>query len=187
MSASGLTKAAIEALIISKNIHRRHLTSDQRAAALQALIKATPEKSDREIARQAKVDHKTIGKQRKKMESGGELSPTAKRTGKDRKQYKATKARVTHKDESALTPAGTNIADAIGVAINGFAAENLTAEASAEQRKAEASEGNRAALDELKACCTRLIPQLDKVDLAEARSHFDRLAKRVAAERKSRS
>jgi hypothetical protein len=50
----------VRAYIISKNIHRRHLTAEQRRALIAKLIKAQPEKSDRQVAKTAKVDHKTV-------------------------------------------------------------------------------------------------------------------------------
>jgi len=128
-------EAAIETFIRSRNVYRRHLTPAERAAALRDRIKTGPEKSDRQLATEAGVDHKTIGAVRKRLETAGEISPTAKRTGRDRKQYKATKAPVPHKDESAFTNAGANIADGIAAAINGFAA--ATPEVSAEKRKAQ--------------------------------------------------
>ena len=69
------------------------------------------------------------------------------------------------------------------------------AEASAERRKAEYAAADvdaaepsgekrrakQAALDEFKACCWRLLPEMSTADLAEARSHFDLVAKQCAA------
>jgi ParB-like chromosome segregation protein Spo0J len=78
--------AAIWAFIISHNVHRRHLTPEERQKRLEAVITANPEKSDREIAREAKLpNHKQVGRTRKKLESTGKLVPVAKRTGKDGK------------------------------------------------------------------------------------------------------
>jgi hypothetical protein len=51
-------------------------------------VKATPHKSDRAIARDIRIDHKTVAAARKAV---GENSPTKKRIGKDGKNYKATK------------------------------------------------------------------------------------------------
>ena len=66
------------------------------------------------------TDHKTIGKKRKKMESnwenGSQLQSARARTAR-RSKNKATKVVTTN----AFTDAGTNIADGISAAINGFA------------------------------------------------------------------
>ena len=42
------------AYVISKNIHRRHLTAEQRRDLIARLLKAAPEKSDRQIAETVK-------------------------------------------------------------------------------------------------------------------------------------
>jgi hypothetical protein len=44
--------AAARAFVMSRNVHRRHLTTKEKA--IEALIKAMPEKSDREIGRMTK-------------------------------------------------------------------------------------------------------------------------------------
>src|SRR5215469_15605780 len=85
--------------VVSANIHRRHLTDEQRREVIAKLIKAKPEESDRAIAKQTKVDHKTVGKVREKMESTGEVSPVEKRTGADgKKRKKPTKKAETDRE-----------------------------------------------------------------------------------------
>jgi hypothetical protein len=125
--------AAIESFIVSRNIYRRHLTSDDRVAILRDLIKASPETSDRELARKLKVDHKTIGKARSKLESTGDVLPSSKRKGKDGKTRKLPAKKVVTKDEAQDT-CNTLAAD-FSAAIDG--ATPLTSEASAEERKAQ--------------------------------------------------
>ena len=66
------------AYVISANIRRRHLTAEQKRELIAKLIKATPEKSDRAIAKTAKVDHKTVGAVRDNLEARGEV-PTSPR------------------------------------------------------------------------------------------------------------
>jgi hypothetical protein len=46
--------------VISTNIRRRHLNHKQREEAFAKIIARAPEKSDRQIAREIGVDHKTI-------------------------------------------------------------------------------------------------------------------------------
>jgi ParB-like chromosome segregation protein Spo0J len=80
--------ARVRAYIISKNIHRRHLTVDQKSAFLVELVKASPEKSDRTLAKEAGTTHPTIAKARKRAEATGKALPVEKRTGADGKARK---------------------------------------------------------------------------------------------------
>jgi hypothetical protein len=61
------------AYVISTNIHRRHLTAEQKRDLIAKLIKATPEKSNRQIAETAKVGHPTVARVRKKLEAKGDV------------------------------------------------------------------------------------------------------------------
>jgi len=62
------------AYVISANVHRRHLTGDQRREFIAKLVRAQPEKSDRQIAKAAKVDHKkTVGTARAELQATGEI------------------------------------------------------------------------------------------------------------------
>jgi hypothetical protein len=90
----------VRAYIISKNIHRRHLTVEQKRDLIAKVIAAKPEASDRQIAKQVKADHKTVAKARKKAEATGEVSPVEKRTGADGKARKQP-AKKTAKQELA--------------------------------------------------------------------------------------
>jgi len=74
--------------VISANVLRRHLTSEQKRDVIAKLLKATPGTSDRQIAEMVKVDHKTVASVRTEKEATGEVSPVAKRTGKDGKARK---------------------------------------------------------------------------------------------------
>jgi len=76
------------AYVISANIHRRHLTAEQKREIIAELIKATPEKSDRAIADEMKVDKNVVSRMRKKTEATGAVAPVEKRTGKDGKARK---------------------------------------------------------------------------------------------------
>jgi hypothetical protein len=78
----------VRAYVISKNIHRRHLTAEQKRDLIAKVIAAKPEASDRQIAKQVKADHKTVGSVRAEREATGELSPVEKRIGADGKARK---------------------------------------------------------------------------------------------------
>ena len=73
------------AYVISQNIHRRHLTVEQKRYVIAALLKADPTASNRKIAETAKVDKNTVANQRKKMETTGEIHQLKKTVGKDNK------------------------------------------------------------------------------------------------------
>jgi hypothetical protein len=83
----------VRAYIISKNIHRRHLTAEQRRALIAKLIKAQPEKSDRQVAKTAKVDHKTVAGVRSEIEGRGEIPHVETRTDTRGRKQPAKKKR----------------------------------------------------------------------------------------------
>src|SRR6516164_4655013 len=73
--------------VISANIHRRHLTTEQKRELIAKLIKAQPEKSDRQIAETVKASPTTVGTVRAEMEAKGDVSKLdTRRDSKGRKQ-----------------------------------------------------------------------------------------------------
>jgi hypothetical protein len=76
------------AFVISANIHRRHLTAEQKRDLLATLIKLDPTKSNRQIAEQAKVSHHTVGEVREGLEATGQVAQLDGTTGKDGKKRK---------------------------------------------------------------------------------------------------
>jgi hypothetical protein len=60
-------------LALSLNVHRRHLTAEQKNELIDKLIKADPEKSNRRIAEQAKVGHPTVARRRGQLEEKGDV------------------------------------------------------------------------------------------------------------------
>jgi ParB-like chromosome segregation protein Spo0J len=80
--------AAARNYVISVNIHRRHLSPDQRREIIATLLKADPSKSDRQIAATAKVDNKTVAAVRGRMESTEEIPQLESTTGADGKARK---------------------------------------------------------------------------------------------------
>ena len=59
------------AYVVSANLHRRHLTLEQKRALVAKLLKANPTKSNVQTAKLAKVDDKTVAAVR--PEAGGNL------------------------------------------------------------------------------------------------------------------
>jgi hypothetical protein len=68
------------AYVISANIHRRHLTAEQRRELIEKLLKADPSKSDRQVAKQTKTSPTTVGTVRSKLEATGDVSKLDTRT-----------------------------------------------------------------------------------------------------------
>ncbi len=77
--------AEAQALVLSLNLHRRHLTIEQRRALIANELKINPEQSDRAIAEKVKADHKTVGAEREKLEARGEIPHVVKIDSKGRK------------------------------------------------------------------------------------------------------
>jgi ParB/Sulfiredoxin domain len=86
-SLSSFTGSDPAAFVISKNLRRRHLTAEQKRELIAKLVKAQPEKSDRQIAKQIGAHHTTVGNVRRAEEGRGEISHVETRTDtKGRKQ-----------------------------------------------------------------------------------------------------
>ncbi len=68
------------AMVDSLNLHRRHLTQEQKRERIEDLLKATPERSNNATAKLAKVSDKTVTKVRKELEGRSEIPNVSKRT-----------------------------------------------------------------------------------------------------------
>src|SRR5262249_18902894 len=85
VDGDGLGYGGPAAYVISANIHRRHLSAEQKRDLIAKVIAAQPEKSDRQIAKETKVSHPTVAKARREAEATGKALPVEKRTGADGK------------------------------------------------------------------------------------------------------
>ena len=81
------------AYVISANAHRRHLTRDQKHELIEKLLKAQPEKSDRQIAATVKASPSTVGTVRTELEKAGDVSKLDTRTDSVGRQQPALKPR----------------------------------------------------------------------------------------------
>jgi ParB/RepB/Spo0J family partition protein len=79
------TDAQAQAYVVSANIHRRHLTPEQKRELIATLIKADPTKSNRQIAETVKGSHHTVETVRDELQSTGQIAQLEKTTGKDGK------------------------------------------------------------------------------------------------------
>jgi hypothetical protein len=92
-------------LAISYNIHRRHLTAEQKCELIAKVLKAKPEASNRQIAKQVKADDKTVAKVRANLESRSEIPNVETRTDSKGQKQQA------HKPPKPTDPAVAVAAD----------------------------------------------------------------------------
>jgi hypothetical protein len=119
--------------VISANIKRRHLTAKQKRELIAKLLKAQPEKSNRQIAEAVKVHHGTVGAVRDEMEGRGEISHVATHTdtkGRDQPANKGDAAKKAAAKKAAAKKAAEEKARAAAKAEAKAAAE-AAAEAAA--------------------------------------------------------
>jgi hypothetical protein len=79
--------------VLSKNLHRRHLTAEQKRELIAKLIKVDPSKSDRQIAKQAQVSKNTAASVRTELEGRGQIDHVEKRTDSKGRKQPARKSR----------------------------------------------------------------------------------------------
>lgn len=75
--------------VISLNIHRRHLTQEQRREVIAKVLVAEPGRANRDIAAELKVDDKLVGRVRAKLEATASLPQLDRTTGRDGKERPA--------------------------------------------------------------------------------------------------
>jgi hypothetical protein len=85
---SGLTPEEMEQMCIILNVHRRHLTPEQKREIwdrnegdVKHLLSEQPARTDRSIGEQIGVDHKTVGRIREDLEGRGEIPTVHHRPG----------------------------------------------------------------------------------------------------------
>jgi hypothetical protein len=94
-----MTDGDPETLVYTLNLYRRHLTPEKKRELIAGLIKAQPEKSNLQIAKQAKADDKTVAKVRREMEARSEI-PNVETTV-DTKGRKQPAKKTTARKQSA--------------------------------------------------------------------------------------
>jgi hypothetical protein len=83
------------ALVLSFNIHRRHLSAEDKRDLIAKVVKANPEQSNNSIAKQVKVDDKTVAKVRTDLEARSEIPNVSTRTDSKGRKQPAKKAKAT--------------------------------------------------------------------------------------------
>ncbi len=87
---TGLTDQEKRSRATTLNMVRRHLSREDKRNLLQQCLKHNHKLSDRQIATQFAVDHKTVGSVRKDLEDSGEIPQSPSRTAKDGSQKPST-------------------------------------------------------------------------------------------------
>jgi ParB-like chromosome segregation protein Spo0J len=85
VTRSGLSEKEKRQHARRSNLMRRQLNRDQVRRQVEAELRDSPESSNRAIAKQLGVDHKTVGAARQRLVQGGEIprSPTPTKTVRD--------------------------------------------------------------------------------------------------------
>jgi hypothetical protein len=160
------------AYVVSANLRRRHLTQEQKRELIAKLVKAQPEKSNRQIAKVVKVDHKMVGTARAKLAATGEIPQLKKTVGADGKRRPSKSKQV----GAAKSAADRTIEDAIvdtmasEIEIGGQKIEIMRSKVATWERHRQK---NR---EILKAEVERLAEKLAKSDPESARTLHEILA-----------
>jgi hypothetical protein len=108
------------AFVISANIHRRHLTAEQKREIIAKVLKAKPGQSNLAIAKQVKADDKTVASVRRELEARSEIPNAAARADTKGRKQPAKRKRRTLDDFEAEKRARKAKAGDIEDAINRF-------------------------------------------------------------------
>lgn len=158
------------AYVLSANIHRRHLTAGQKRDLIAKLLKAKPETSNLQIAKQVKADDKTVAKVRAKLESTSEIPKLKKTVGKDGKERPARK----HKAKTSYVSTNKGITVAIhhpdenrasGKAAGALIDSRPTPDMG---KKSSTSTASQDALSEFKFACDHWLPKMTPAHRSEA-------------------
>lgn len=79
------------AYVLSMNVHRRHLTAEQKREVIAKVLRERPGDSDRAIGRMVKADNKTVASVRAELERREELPHVTTRTDTKGRQQPARK------------------------------------------------------------------------------------------------
>jgi hypothetical protein len=93
--------------VVSANILRRHLTTAQKQGLVEALLLQAPERSNNATAKLARVDDKTVGAARRRLEASGKMPKVAATRGADGRMRRTYYAVKTGDRESPPPPVNT--------------------------------------------------------------------------------
>jgi len=190
------------AYVVSANLHRRHLNSEQKRQLIADLLKANPEASDRQIAKQTNSSPSTVGAVRQEREASGDVSKLDTRTDSKGRKQPATKPKKTtaklNGQDVDVSKLGPNAQATIAAAKKPSEKNNAPRAASkapsgieSAPKTLSAEEVCKAisadALRDFKMACDTCLPRLNKADTQQARVFFNEwTAKAVKAEAKAK-
>ena len=82
------------AWVLSANLHRRHLTNEQKTELIAKLLALKPNASDRQIAKETRTSHPKVAKVRSEQERRGKISTSKTRTDTKGRSQPARKAKT---------------------------------------------------------------------------------------------
>jgi DNA-binding Lrp family transcriptional regulator len=91
------------AYVYSVNVHRRHLTLEQKRNLAAELLAESPERSDRAIAKLTQLHHKTVQRIRDELDERGALRHVEARVDSKGRVYPAHKEKKTRSSTAPLT------------------------------------------------------------------------------------
>jgi ParB-like chromosome segregation protein Spo0J len=115
--------------VLSANLHRRHLSSEQKRELAAKVLKLRPERSDRQIAATCGVSGKTVGSVRSELEAKAEIPHKPERvepSGRRARGRKPNPARSAHATKTRR-PSQTN--SMFGPKLNSLAWSEASSEA----------------------------------------------------------
>lgn len=107
------------------NVTRRQLSREQKQELIRQQLKRTPEKSNRQIAELTGVSDKTVGSQRKELESTAEIPQFTTNVGADGKVRPRKPVTLYRPDEKSLANTKTFIKSAAPEFVNAVAEEKI--------------------------------------------------------------
>lgn len=100
----GLTDEQKRTLARTLNTARRHLTREQLRALITGQLSDTPERSDRQIAKDMGVSHHTVASERERLVGRGQIAHVEKRTDSKGRRQPAKKVVPSHKPAKPKAP-----------------------------------------------------------------------------------
>jgi hypothetical protein len=98
-------------LVVSLNVVRRHSSLKERREHARELIKLKPELSNRAIADVVRIDHVTVGAQRRTLEETGEIHQLTKHVGRDGKIRRSHPAAEPARPQIEISATGSDVAE----------------------------------------------------------------------------
>jgi hypothetical protein len=123
------------AYVISANIHRRHLTAEQKRELIGKVLRADPSKSDREIGRIVKADNKTVASVRAEREAREEIPHVENRTDSKGRQQRAKKSKPKTQVSDEILPQRAAAAERIRGPMHGKAPDDVGPTSSGESER----------------------------------------------------